>query len=323
MKCHFRIPISYVLLLSCLLPARDCFCASKSLPRGRNLAWRNGLKNGLASAGAAACVKTLLQPIDAIKTVQQYNDLGFMDATRQLYARNRLASFYSGLGVTVVGAMPSVALYFGVYSYCKQLILKRTRHKKAGIALSAAIGNTIASASRVPYEVMKQKLQANLYGSTMEMFREMVAHPSLASELLFPKGGLLAQILRDVPYAIVTMLLYESLQTLFQDGRNSASDFVLGGAAGGFGSYVTTPMDVIKTKLQTNQALYHGSVWRCVRDIYHTTGLWGFLTGSVPRLMHKVPANAFFFVFYEFFKRVLRVESGGQTGTVVEEEEKR
>ena len=33
-----------------------------------------------------------------------------------------------------------------------------------------------------------------------------------------------------------------------------------------------------------------------------------FLRGSVPRLMHKIPANGFFFVFYEFFRRVLGAE---------------
>ena len=37
-------------------------------------------------------------------------------------------------------------------------------------------------------------------------------------------------------------------------------------------------------------------------------GPMAFLRGSVPRLMHKIPANGCFFVFYEFFQRVLRVE---------------
>lgn len=38
--------------------------------------WKNaveGLKNGLASGLAAACVKTVLQPFDTMKTVQQYS----------------------------------------------------------------------------------------------------------------------------------------------------------------------------------------------------------------------------------------------------------
>ncbi|CAN0539238.1 unnamed protein product, partial [Scytosiphon promiscuus] len=32
-----------------------------------------GVKNGLASGLAAACVKTVLQPFDTLKTVQQFS----------------------------------------------------------------------------------------------------------------------------------------------------------------------------------------------------------------------------------------------------------
>jgi hypothetical protein len=42
--------------------------------------------------------------------------------------------------------------------------------------------------------------------------------------------------------------------------------------------------------------------------VYHEGGAVAFLRGSVPRLLHKVPANACFFLFYEFFRQVLRVQ---------------
>lgn len=32
-----------------------------------------------------------------------------------------------------------------------------------------------------------------------------------------------------------------------------------------------------------------------------------FMKGAAPRLLHKIPANAFFFVAYEFFRTVLGV----------------
>jgi hypothetical protein len=38
-----------------------------------------------------------------------------------------------------------------------------------------------------------------------------------------------------------------------------------------------------------------------------------FLRGSVPRLLHKVPANGAFFLFYEFFRRLLHVADGTST----------
>lgn len=96
-----------------------------------------GLKNTLASALAAACSKTILAPFDTIKTVQQHveggTSLGLVEAGRIIAARpGGMRNMYAGLGVAVLGSMPSVGLYFGVYSYCK---------KKIGPGLRACLGS--------------------------------------------------------------------------------------------------------------------------------------------------------------------------------------
>lgn len=200
-----------------------------------------------------------------------------------------------------------MALYFGVYSYVKKLLLRTEwgqSNKLWSIAASAAIGNSVASFSRVPYEVMKQKLQTQAYASTWDAFRAVVSNEKWWT-LIFPKGGIAIQMIRDVPYAVFTLLLYESLQTAL-DGHQL--DFLLGGIAGGVGSWLTNPMDVIKTRLQTNSDMYGGSVLQCTQQVWQEGGAAAFLRGSVPRLMHKVPANAFFFMFYEVFKKLLQVE---------------
>jgi solute carrier family 25 S-adenosylmethionine transporter 26 len=72
--------------------------------------------------------------------------------------------------------MPSVGLYFGIYSFCKKTFKEWDPDATEGrqtlyIALSAAIGNTIASASRVPYEVVKQKLQTGVYQTIGDAIR--------------------------------------------------------------------------------------------------------------------------------------------------------
>jgi solute carrier family 25 S-adenosylmethionine transporter 26 len=271
---------------------------------------------------AAACVKTTLQPIDAVKTLQQYrqangSSLTVLGACREILARpGGFSNFYSGLGVTVAGSMPSVALYFGVYSYCKNTFADSRLGKKyptASIALSAAIGNSVASFSRVPYEVMKQKLQTQVYSSTWEALRDVASSKQKFWSLLFPKGGVAIQMIRDVPYAVVTLMIYEALQASLHKSRtNKKLDFCIGGISGGVGSWVTTPMDVVKTRLQTDSALYGGSVVQCAREVWLEGGAPAFLRGSVPRLMHKIPANSFFFLFYEVFRRLLGVEDAGK-----------
>jgi solute carrier family 25 S-adenosylmethionine transporter 26 len=294
-----------------------------------------GLKNSLASALAAACSKTMLAPFDTIKTIQQHNlsptggALGFLPACRLIMSRPQgFWELYAGLGVSVLGAMPSVGLYFGVYSYCKRTIYPILQQAfgntlsdsvlwTVSIAASAAVGNTVASFSRVPYEVVKQNLQTGVYQSTFQAIREM----SRASgwRAFFPMGGVSIQMMRDIPYAMVTLLSYEYFKQHFvrpyrarHEQTSAWCDMVAGAVAGGIGSYVTNPLDVLKTRLQTDSFLYKGSIAMCAQATWEEGGAMAFLRGSVPRLLHKIPANGAFFLFYEFFGRLLHVEGVGK-----------
>lgn len=129
-------------------------------------------------------------------------------------------------------------------------------------------------------------------------------------------------MLRDIPYAVVTLLAYEHLKHVWKPRAQErypgvpkrSWDLLVGGLAGGTGSYVTNPMDVIKTRLQTDStvgstsgSVYGGSITKCASLTWQEGGPAAFLRGSVPRLLHKVPANAFFFLFYELFRNLLNV----------------
>lgn len=119
----------------------------------------------------------------------------------------------AGLGVAAIGAIPIVGLYFGIYSYSKRIITPRlkqavgpTREKsvmsdnaarRIGIAASAAIGNTFASFSRVPYEVVKQQLQTGQYSNTRKALTAMFRSKGIRA--FFPLGGVSIQMVRDIP----------------------------------------------------------------------------------------------------------------------------
>jgi len=79
-----------------------------------------------------------------------------------------------------------------------------------------------------------------------------------------------------------------------------------GAIAGGVGSLLSNPMDVIKTRIQTNPGLYSG-IYECAKTTLEKEGVRAFMRGSKPRLLHKIPANGVFFLSYEFFRRLLGV----------------
>ena len=304
-----------------------------------------GVKNGAASGLAAAVVKIILQPIDTIKTVQQASKVGMgpIRAMSEVMRSRGVLGLWSGVGITVLGSSPSVAVYFGVYSSVKTRLTKMlptnaTQFSKlVAVAFAATCGNTVASVLRAPYEVLKQRIQAGEHATTLEAFRHSWKVDGPLG--LFSKGKLSSQIFRDVPYAIVTLVSYEILQglvkralaareatramgskegseTLSQGGSSilldrlsdkSALDAVCGAAAGGLGSLLTTPMDVIKTRMMTGNTGRYSSVLDAIRIMYKEEGLRCFLIGTLPRLAHKVPANGLFFLCYESFRAWLGV----------------
>ena len=307
----------------------------------------DGIKNAMASGLATAVVKTFLQPLDTIKTVQQAQKikLGPIKAALQVIEQRGIRGLWSGIGITIVGSTPSVAVYFGVYSSVKTQLVQifPAEFKLLAVALSAAVGNTIASVLRVPYEVLKQRIQMGRHPSAWAAVQYSWKNDGPLG--LFDNGKLSSQILRDIPYAIVTLVSYEILQSLaasalkkhkeksrnlektsskenagevsiakrnaFTSGPSKKlQDALCGSIAGGLGSFVTTPMDVVKTRMMTGKQF--SSVGEAFYRILKEEGVRNFFIGVGPRLMHKIPANGLFFLCYEAFRTFLQVEGAAQ-----------
>ena len=298
---------------------------STPTPR-RRLAWvSDGAKEGFASALATSVVKAVLQPLDTIKTVQQGvpgNHLGPLSAAAKVLRSRGVFGLWSGLGVTIVGSAPSAAVYFGSYASIKKRLLRvmPPDMKLLAYALSACIGNTFASVFRVPYEVIKQRMQMGQFTTAWAAIADCWTNEGVTG--LFGGGKLASQIARDVPYAVATLVTYELLQSsarhylssLERDGKTSAlikrrekaANAACGSVAGGFGSFVTNPMDVIKTRMMTSKR--YADVPTAAYRILHEEGPGAFMIGVSSRLLHKVPANGLFFFCYEWFRVILDIQ---------------
>jgi solute carrier family 25 iron transporter 28/37 len=132
--------------------------------------------------------------------------------------------------------------------------------------------------------------------------------------------GCVFQLLMNVPYQMCQFTTYEFVKSQLSPapmpadgGRveavyNPAANMAAGGVAGGCAALVTTPLDVVKTRLQTQGATnqrYSGAV-DAVRTIYAHEGPNAFVRGMGPRVLFHIPSMAICWTTYESVKYLLQ-----------------
>ena len=78
--------------------------------------------------------------------------------------------------------------------------------------------------------------------------------------------------------------------------------FVAGGICAAASHGITTPIDVVKTKMQTNPEKYNKGMLAAAKDIIKTEGIAFLLTGLAPTVVGYGLEGALKFGFYETFK---------------------
>ena len=123
-------------------------------------------------------------------------------------------------------------------------------------------------------------------------------------------GGLWTGFAESFAYAlpadIVKFVTYDRLKRNRKQatGRREISlleKTVLGAMASATAQLATTPLDVIKTRVQTNEAT---NLVSAARQIAAEEGPAAFLAGVTPRLARSIVSGATQFGSYEFTKRL-------------------
>jgi hypothetical protein len=82
---------------------------------------------------------------------------------------------------------------------------------------------------------------------------------------------------------------------------------VAGGAAGAAAAAFTTPLDVCKTLLNTQEHTVGQTkgLFDAIRKVHRVAGMSGFFKGLQARVLYQMPATAVCWSTYEFFKYML------------------
>ena len=263
-------------------------------------------------------VEAALYPIDTIKTRLQLAASG--GGLRSLLAAGGGKALYAGVWGNLAGVAPASAIFMGVYEPTKRLVAARAREAAAakgdgkdvdrfeflGPLVAGAAAGLASSAVRVPTEVVKQRLQAGQFGG-----RSAVA----AVRGMFAGYG--SFLLRDLPFDAIEFVAYEQLKSAYErtlrmrpgdqrrERANAAEVSAIGAAAGALTGVVTTPLDVLKTRLMTQGTVggkYSGVV-DCARQIARDEGAGALFRGWEPRVLWIGLGGCVFFSALEAAKR--------------------
>ncbi|XP_012570107.1 S-adenosylmethionine carrier 1, chloroplastic/mitochondrial isoform X1 [Cicer arietinum] len=276
-----------------------------SITEGDNIPfdYLRALYEGCIAGGVAGvAVEAALYPIDTIKTRLQVARGGVEIAFKGLYA---------GLAGNLAGVLPASAIFIGVYEPTKQKLLKIFPENLNALAHIAAgtIGGAASSLVRVPTEVVKQRIQTGQFSSTTAAVRLIIANEGFKG--LYAGYG--SFLLRDLPFDALELCVYEQLRIGYKLAAkrdlNDPENAMLGAFAGAITGAVTTPFDVVKTRLmvQGTQKHYKG-ICDCVSTIVKEEGahaLFKYLQGIGPRVLWIGIGGSIFFGVLEKTKKIL------------------
>ncbi|KAI8828062.1 mitochondrial solute transporter [Chytriomyces cf. hyalinus JEL632] len=273
--------------------------------------------NMLAGALAGITEHALMYPVDLIKTRMQMqssaassSSLSVSAAIARISSAEGASALWRGVTSVIVGAGPAHALSFGVYESMKERFCPNGDSSNVlGWAAAGACATIAHDALMTPFDVIKQRMQIES-GARFSGLQSCATH-------IFKNEGLRAfyvsyptTLLMNIPFHMIHFSSYEYVKQALNPSRgyDPKSHCVAGGLAGGLAAALTTPLDVVKTVLQTKGSS-EDAVVRNIKGlkgavglIYRQSGWNGFFRGIGPRVMTHVPATAISWTTYEFLK---------------------
>ncbi|KAF8862573.1 mitochondrial carrier protein-like protein [Acephala macrosclerotiorum] len=213
----------------------------------------------------------LMHSLDTVKTRQQgdphipprYTSMlsSYGTILRQEGLRRGL---YGGWLPALLGSFPGTVIFFGTYEYSKRHMIDAGITPQFAYLSSGFVADFAASFVYVPSEVLKTRLQLQgrynnpffqsgyNYKSTSHAARSIIRQEGFMA--LF--YGYKATIFRDLPFSALQFAFYEQAQTWARQWKGSREiglplELLTGAAAGGLAGVITCPLDVVKTRIQT------------------------------------------------------------------------
>lgn len=299
--------------------------------------WKHSLAGSIAGVMEHSC----FFPLDTIKTCLQSGRVKGINGSRGMIAfvrSNGVGSLFRGLPAVVFGNVPAHASMFTTYELSKRWMSRiaarlqgrsedrpgKLRNVNMGVfnsVVSPAVCGGLSTISHdviaTPIDVVKQRLQVGSYKGMRDCIVTMLRNEGLRSFY----RSLPITLFMNIPQTGLFVLLNENIKSLVggreprKDSlRQNTHNFAIAGVSGGVAGFITTPLDVIKTKLQTQAChvsrsetfrVVYPSVKRAFFDTFRRQGIRGMYSGALARAFLIAPSYALCWGTYETVKNFL------------------
>eukprot|EP00937_MAST-01D_sp_MAST-1D-sp2_P005758 g5758.t1 len=208
----------------------------------------------IAGSAAGVLEHTAMFPVDTVKTHSQCARCGVSQSpwavARDMVREQGPLRMWRGVSTMFSGCVPAHAAYFSIFEALKRTLgADRPGHHPLAAGAAGAMATVAHDIIMTPMDVAKQRLQLGYYNGMWDLFRTVLRQEGAgALYRSFP-----TTLLMNVPYGAVMVSTNESLKRLLNPtNEQNLAAFLVAGAGGGLvASLVTCPLDVAKTRLQT------------------------------------------------------------------------
>ncbi|KAI4089023.1 MAG: hypothetical protein LQ348_002746 [Seirophora lacunosa] len=266
-------------------------------------------------------------PIQAAKHASR----PLVDASKLLWRMGGIRSLFAGNGLNVIKVMPESAIKFGSYEASKQLLARVEGHGDPKALhpwtqfLAAGLGGMISQFAAYPLDTLKFRMQCETVEGGLRGNKLI----STTAQKLWKQNGLRA-FYRGLPLGLVGMFPYSAIDlTTYeytkrfvirynmrknhcQEKDAQPGNFVtafMGAFSASFGASVVYPLNLLRTRLQSQGTASHPPTYTGFLDVTAKTikgeGVRGLFKGLTPNLLKVAPAMSISYVVYDNSKRLM------------------
>jgi solute carrier family 25 uncoupling protein 27 len=248
--------------------------------------------------GLSACAaEGATFPVDCIKTRMQLHTGrgeaagGFAATLRGVLANEGVAGLYMGVGPAIARHVPYSGIRVGLYSQLREVLVTDGQAPSflAKLALGFCSGG-VAQTVAVPMDLIKVRLIADSRLPAPErryrgLWHALHAIPAAEGVAGLWRGSKPA-IVRAAMVNLGELASYDTAKRAILDTGlvpdNIVCHVLSAMVSGFFASLVSTPADVVKTRLMNDSARYGNSMLRCTLDTVRAEGVRAMWKGFLP-----------------------------------------